>query len=130
METTPNTHLSIDHSLCGEAVDMREGWARVRLEATDQMAVDEHGLVHGGFVFGLADYAAMLAVNDPNVVLGGAQVSFVAPIEVGDEVVATAEVGEENGKKRVVEASASVGDTEVFRGTFTAFVLPKHILED
>ena len=33
-------------------------------------------------MFGAADYAAMLAVNDPNVVLGNAELRFVAPVEV------------------------------------------------
>jgi acyl-coenzyme A thioesterase PaaI-like protein len=44
------------------------------------MAADQRGLVHGGFTFGLADYAAMVAVNDPNVVLGAAEVRFLAPV--------------------------------------------------
>jgi acyl-coenzyme A thioesterase PaaI-like protein len=49
------------------------------------MVVDAHGLVHGGFVFGLADYAAMLAVNDPNVVLGAAEARFLKPVRRGDQ---------------------------------------------
>ena len=84
--------------------------------------------LHGGFVFGLADYAAMLAVNDPNVVLGAAEVRFTAPVKVGDEVVAAAKVIEEKGKKRVIEVSAKVGEAEVLAGTLTAFVLPEHVL--
>jgi acyl-coenzyme A thioesterase PaaI-like protein len=49
------------------------------------MAVDDRGLVHGGFVFGLADHAAMLAVNDPNVVLGAASTRFLKPVRVGED---------------------------------------------
>lgn len=124
-----NTHLNIDPSLCGEPVELEEGAARVRLEVTEEMAVDERGLIHGGFVFGLADYAAMLAVNDPNVVLGGAEVRFSSPVEVGDEVLAEAKVVESDGKKRVIEAKAVVEDWEVFAGTFTAFVLEEHVLD-
>ena len=56
----PNTHLAIDHSLCGAPQDLSEGHATARLETTAAMAVDVQGLVHGGFVFGLADHAAML----------------------------------------------------------------------
>jgi len=48
------------------------------------MVVDDHKLVHGGFIFGAADYAAMAAVNDPNVVLGSAEVSFLKPSKSGD----------------------------------------------
>lgn len=96
------------------------------------MAADDRGLVHGGFVFGLADYAAMVAVGDPNVVLGAAESRFTAPVRVGETVIATAEASGE-GKKRTVTVSASVnqpGDgREVFRGTFTCFVLDQHVLD-
>lgn len=129
MTTRPNTHLNIDPKLCGEPVVLDEGRATVSFEATQEMAVDDRGLVHGGFVFGLADYAAMLAVNDPNVVLGAADCKFTAPVTVGQEVVATAEVTEEKGKKRVVEASAMVDDKKVFQATFTTFVLEQHVLD-
>jgi acyl-coenzyme A thioesterase PaaI-like protein len=125
----PNTHLSIDARLCGEPVALSEGRAHARFIATPDMAADGRGLVHGGFVFGLADYAAMLAVNDPNVVLGAAEVQFLAPVEVGQTVDATAEVVEADGKKRRILATATVGEREVFRGTFTAFVLPHHVLD-
>lgn len=123
-----NTHLGIDRALCGEPVTVAPGEASVRFITTDAMAVDDRGLVHGGFVFGLADHAAMLAVNDPNVVLGAADVRFNAPVVVGDEVVATARVVDESGKKRVLESSARVGDREVLTATFTAFVLEQHVL--
>lgn len=129
MSTEPKTHLKINQHLCGEPVELGEGRARVAFEASAEMAVDERGLVHGGFVFGLADYAAMLAVNDPNVVLGSAEVRFTAPVSVGQRVEATAEVRETKGKKRVLEASAVAGNSKVFEATFTAFVLDEHVLD-
>lgn len=123
------THLDIDPTLCGELVELAVGFARTRLRASDRMRVDARGLVHGSFVFGLADYAAMLAVNDPFVVLGAADVKFVAPIVVGDEVEATATIVEEKGKKRVVQTEATVAGRVVFAGTFTTFVLEAHVLD-
>jgi acyl-coenzyme A thioesterase PaaI-like protein len=123
------THLGIDRRLCGAPVSLGEGTATASFVATKEMAVDDRGLVHGGFVFGLADHAAMLAVNHPNVVLGSSDVRFLAPVEVGDEVVATATRTEESGKKHVLRVSAKVGDREVLGGTMTAFVLEKHVLE-
>ena len=89
----PQTHLGIDAGLCGSPVRLTDGHAEVRLATVPAMAVDESGLVHGGFVFGLADHAAMLAVNDPNVVLGGANTRFLKPVRVGEVVVAVATVG-------------------------------------
>ena len=72
------------------------------------MSADSQGLVHGGFIFGAADYAAMSAVNDPYVVLGAASSKFVAPVKVGDAVLCQASVVSEKGKKRVVEVKAFV----------------------
>lgn len=130
MTVAPNTHLEINAGLCGEVVALEGGRAEVALVAAEEMAADKRGLVHGGFIFGLADYAAMLAVNDPLVVLGSAEARFVAPVQVGDRVVARAEVVENAGKRRVVNAYATVEDREVFRGSFTTFVLEKHVLDD
>ena len=126
---TPRTHLGISHTLCGAPVDLQEGRASTRFVATAEMAADDRGLVHGGFVFGLADHAAMLAVNDPFVVLGSSDVRFVAPVRVGDEVIAHAEITENKGKKRVLAVRALVGDREVLVGTLTAFVLETHVLD-
>lgn len=125
-----NTHRSIDPELVGVPVALEEGAATVRLTAASRMGADETGLVHGGFTFGLADYAVMLAVNDPNVVLGGAEVKFLKPVRVGEVMVAVATVKEAAGKKRIVEVSVSVGAEKVMEGVLTAFVLPKHILAE
>jgi acyl-coenzyme A thioesterase PaaI-like protein len=129
MSIEVKTHPTIDHGLCGAPRELGEGRASVSLKTTEAMAVDARGLVHGGFVFGAADHAAMLAVNDPNVVLGAAETRFLAPVKVGDEVLCEARVIEEKGKKRVLEATAKVGEREVLRATFTAFVLPQHVLD-
>lgn len=126
--TESKTHLAISSSLCGDIVSLAEGTATTRFVATDVMRADAEGLVHGGFVFGLADYAAMLAVNDPNVVLGSADMRFLAPVKVGDEVSATARVIETKGKKRVLEIVAKVGEREVLSGKLVAFVLDQHVL--
>lgn len=127
--TEPHTHPRIDRSLCGTPVSLGEGTATTKLTPPDTMKVDDRGLVHGGFVFGLVDYAAMLAVNDPNVVLGSAEVRFTAPVRVGDEIIATATRTEQKGKKHILEVSAHVGDRKVFAGTMTAFVLDHHVLD-
>ena len=125
----PRTHLAADPALCGRIVDLGEGWAHVALDTTDAMVVDVQGLVHGGFVFGLADYAAMLAVNDPNVVLAGAQTRFLKPVGSGDRVIAQAQTVATGGRKHEVRVEARVGSEAVFEGTFTCIVLGRHVLE-
>jgi uncharacterized protein (TIGR00369 family) len=123
------THEKIDQRLCGKPVKIEENYAEVELETTEEMAADERGLVHGGFIFGQADYAAMLAVNHPNVVLGGANVRFLKPVKVGEKVLAIAKVFSEEGKKRIVDVVVKREDEEVFKGEFICFVLPKHVLD-
>ena len=123
------THEKIDQGLCGKPVKIEENYAEVELKTIEEMAADEKGLVHGGFIFGQADYAAMLAVNHPNVVLGGASVKFLKPVKVGENVLAIAKVVSEEGKKRIVEVVVKREDEEVFRGEFICFVLPEHVLD-
>ena len=123
------THKIIDRELCGEPVDLKEGFSRVMLKTLDRMKVDETGLVHGGFIFGLADYAAMLAVNHPNVVLGAADVKFLKPVKAGEIAFAEARVESSKSKKSVVNVVVTIENTEVFKGLFTCFVLDQHVLK-
>ncbi|CAK7029939.1 MAG: Transcription factor FapR [Desulfovibrio sp.] len=124
-----NTHLGISHEFCGTPIELSPGKAVVSLVTTAIMAADSQNLVHGGFVFGMADYAAMLAVNDPNVVLGSADMKFLKPVRVGETLLAAACVKEEKGKKRVVEVIVSRDGEEVVSGTCVCFVLDKHVLD-
>lgn len=123
------THHLIDQELCGRPVTLEQGLCRVILTAPDRMAADDKGLVHGGFVFGLADYAAMLAVNDPHVVLGAAEMRFLQPVRIGETLSAEARVVSVDGKKQTVAVAVTVGDQTVFQGTLTCFVLDHHVLD-
>ena len=124
----PQTHLAIDRRLCGEPLEIGDGLAAVAWTALPEMAADERGLVHGGFVFGLADYAAMLAVNHPNVVLGSAEVRFLKPVTVGERLVARAEVEETDGRKSRVRVEVLRGEEAVMSGSFRCFTLENHVL--
>ena len=123
------THLAIDAELCGHLEELRTQYCRLRMITTDRMAADAHGLVHGGFIFGMADYAAMLAVNDPYVVLGAADSRFLKPVRTGESVVAEAQVESVDGKKHMVTATVSRDQEVVYQGTFTCFVLERHVLD-
>jgi len=123
------THRSIDQDLCGRPLLVKQGFSQVELTTTDRMAVDDPGLVHGGFVFGLADYAAMIAVNHPHVVLGAAEVNFKKPVRVGETIIAEAEVTESQGRKQLVRVAVRRGDDLLFEGEFLCFVLDPHVLD-
>ncbi|ANF22768.1 hotdog fold thioesterase [Thermococcus piezophilus] len=124
------THRLTSERLVGKPMKIEDGYAEVVLETTEEMAVDEYGLVHGGFTFGLADYAAMLVVNEPTVVLGKAEVKFLKPVKAGERLLAKAKVEEDLGRKKLVKAEVFNGKNEkVFEGAFHCYVLEKHVLE-
>ena len=123
------THTLARGDLLGTPLRIATGEsAEVILIATEEMAVDGRGLIHGGFTFGLADYAAMLAVNNPFVVLGGSESRFLAPVKVGDSMIAFAKVQETKGSRRSVRVEVFVSDLHVFTGVFSCFVLEDHVL--
>ncbi len=123
------THKKINQSLSGMPLELSEGKALVKLKTDERMVADEKGLIHGGFIFSLADYAAMLAVNEETVVLAKAEVKFVKPVKLGDEILATAEVKEIEGKKRKVYVEVKRGEDLVFLGEFLCVVPERHVLD-
>jgi uncharacterized protein (TIGR00369 family) len=123
------THDLIDRELCGRPVDLSPGRAVVVLDLSERMAVDATGLVHGGFVFGLADHAAMLAVNEPTVVLAAAETRFLAPAAAGERLEATARVVGQDGRKRQVEVEVTRDEERVFTGSFLCVTPSRHVLE-
>lgn len=124
------THLEIDTELCGTPLEVGDGYSRVELTPGPRTASDEHGLVHGGFTFGLADYAAMLAVNHPNVVLAAAEVKFLRPVRTGERLLAEArlEGGAAGDDKPWVTVTVTRDGEPVFSGRFRCYVPPRHVL--
>lgn len=123
------THLNIDRSISGEPVELKEGYAEVLLKTSERMLADEKGLIHGGFIFSAADYAAMLAVNHPNVVLAGANVKFLKPVKLGDNILCKARITEDKGRKKKIVVECFKESEKVFEGEFYTVVLDKHVLE-
>lgn len=130
-KTKQNTHILASKKFVGSVISIDNNSAKVTLKITEEMVVDSYNLVHGGFVFGLADYAAMVAINEPTVVLGKATVKFIKPVTVNDVLTAKAEIQHKNdGKKMIVDVVVSNDKKEiVFEGEFVCFVLEKHILK-
>ena len=125
-----NTHTKIDTTYSGSIISLEEGKSTLEMTPTRKMAVDEYGLIHGGFLFSLADHAAMVTVNHPNVVLGSANVKFLKPVSFGDALVCQGKLIRDDGNKKIVTVTILRDNEEVFSGEFTCFVLEKHVLED
>lgn len=125
------THKLANPSLLGKPIKIVDGVeAVVELRASDEMKVDEYGLIHGGFTFGLADYAAMLAVNHPYIVLGESHVRFLAPVRVGELMRANARVSGAEGRKIVVSVDVYANGKYVLKADMICFKLGKHVLSD
>jgi len=124
-----NTHLRINESLSGEITLIEKGYIELRLTTSNDMLADEIGLVHGGFIFSAADYAAMAAVNEKNVVLVASDCQFLSPVKLHDEVNFVARVRHHEGKKRNVHVVAKVHDIKVFEGEFKTVITERHVLK-
>ena len=123
------THEKINSELTGEIIKLEQGYVEVRLTTTPDMLADDIGLIHGGFIFSAADYAAMLAVNEKNVVLVGSECQFLSPVKFHDEVNFVAKVRHKDGRKRNIHVEAHVLDIKVFEGEFKTVVTDKHVLK-
>jgi acyl-CoA thioesterase len=79
-------------SLGIEISDVSDGRATATMTVRPDMS-NGHGICHGGYVFLLADTAFAFACNTHGVttVAAGADVEFLAPVAVGDRLVAPAE---------------------------------------
>ena len=124
------THESIDEKYSGKCIDLIPGKRSiVTLKTEDFMRADSKGLIHGGFTFSLADYAAMIAVNHPNVVLVNANVKFTSPVKVGDFLIAKAHVYRKSGNKYFVEVNIQRNEKTVSVGKFKCLILKTHVLD-
>ena len=123
------THEKINHDLNGEIIVLEQGYVELRLTTTHEMIADDVGLIHGGFIFSSCDYAAMLAVNERNVVLVASNCQFLSPVKFRDEVKVVARVRHKEGRKRDVHVTAFVLDIKVFEGDFKTVVTERHVLK-
>ncbi len=123
------THEKINQNLCGEVLKLEVGYVELRLTTTSDMVADSIGLVHGGFIFSAADYAAMVAVNEKNVLLVASDCQFLSPVKLHDEVNIIAKVRHKEGRKRNVHVEGYVLDIKVFEGEFKTVITERHVLK-
>lgn len=123
------THNKIKTNLCGSIVKLEAGYSSTTLLTTKEMSVDELGLVHSGFIFSAADYAAAVAVNEPNVVIIGSRSKFLAPAKVDDLIEFVAKAKFEDSRKREIKVTGHINDIKVYEGLFSAVVLEQHIFK-
>lgn len=106
-------------SLGIELLEAGKGAAALRMTVTPAM-VNGHGIAHGGYLFLFADTAFACACNShgPVTVAAGADITFVAPVREGDELVALAKERTRFGRSGVYDVTLLRGEQVVaeFRG--------------
>ncbi len=128
-EENLNTHQKIKKSLCGNIVFLEKGHSKTTLQTTDDMSVDMLGLIHSGFIFGAAEYAAVSAINEENLVIISSKTKFLAPAKNGDLIEFDAKAKFEDSRKREVKVIGEINEIKVFEGIYQAIVLENHILK-
>ncbi len=102
-----------------ELLHAGDGTAAIRMTISRAM-VNGHGIAHGGYVFLLADSAFACACNSkgPVTVAAGADITFVAPVREGDDLVATAQERVSYGRSGIYDVTVRRGGQVVaeFRG--------------
>lgn len=95
-------------------VDVRPGSATLSMTVRRDM-VNGHQIGHGGLTFALADSAFAFACNSYNrsTVAAGAEIAFLAPTRLGDELVATAVERSREDRDGVYDVTVRCGDTVV-----------------
>jgi acyl-CoA thioesterase len=89
-----------------EIDDVHPGRALARLRVGPSM-VNGHRIAHGGYVFLLADTAFAFACNTYGapVVARSAEITFVAPVYEGDQLVATAVERHRRGRSGIYDVT-------------------------
>jgi acyl-CoA thioesterase len=95
------------------------GWARTAMTVAPRH-LNGHGLCHGGYVFLLADAALAFASNShgTSTVASGADIDFLRPGALGEELVAEARELARSGRSGVYDVTVRSGGATVaeFRG--------------
>jgi acyl-CoA thioesterase len=94
--------------------DAREGYALVRMKVRADM-LNGHAMAHGGMIFALADTAFAYACNsrNENTVAQNASISFLAPAQPGDVLIAEAREVSRSGRSGVYQVGVRTEDGRV-----------------
>ncbi len=118
----------INQNLVGVLDDIKEGEAVVKFTCTEDMVVDQKGLIHSGFIFSSANYAAIAAINHQNAILAVSKANFLAPAALNDVITFRAKAMQTEARKRVVEVAGYLQDVKIFEAEFSVVVLERHVL--
>lgn len=118
----------IDSSICGELLTLSKNKAEVSFIPKESMIYDDK-IIHSGFIFGAASYAAMCAINKKNSLIITSETKFFAPVELGQEVLFRAVALQSEGKKCEVRVEGLLLDIKIFEGIFSVAIFDKKLFK-
>lgn len=118
----------ISFRLSGELVGIGHNISKVKFVPIEEMCVDSR-LIHSGFVFGAAAHCALTALNKKNSLIIGSDAKFLAPIELGHEIIFKGKALQDDTKKCEVRVEGFLLDIKVFYGMFYIAVFDKKIFK-
>lgn len=105
--------------IVGELVDIQLGQQGISILATTaEMVFEKTRIVRGHYLFAQAESLALAIVDADIVVTGLANVKYKRPVQVGERLVAKAEVLRRRTNKHVVLVTTRSSDEQVFRAKF------------
>lgn len=106
----------------GELIDLELGrTGRSSLLADRSMGFSHQPIVRGHYIFGQANSLAVAVIDAEKALTGTVRMRFLQPVNVGETIVAEANVVQKRGANSLVRVVSRVQGQAVFRGTFTIF---------
>lgn len=122
------TCTGINADFCGELIKIGENSAEV-VYATSSVMLSDEKAIHSGFIFGSAAYAALCAINKKNSIIISSETKFLAPIELGHEILFKATALQNGFKKCEVKVEGFLLDIKVFEGMFYIAIFDKKLFK-
>ena len=118
----------INNTFCGHVYDLSKNHAKSVFISSNEMVVDDQGLIHSAFVFSAANYVALAAINKEFAIVISSRTFFYSPLKLGDVLFLEAQaMFDENARKREIRVLGFVKEIKVFEATMQAIITDTHV---
>jgi acyl-CoA thioesterase len=128
-ELRVRTHTELDPNQVGHVDHLNPDESRITLTTSRSMHADMENLVHSGYIGSSAEYAALIAVNEPNAMIYSVSSQYFACARVGDDVSYKATVKHSEGRKRDVTVVGKIESIKVYEAHIVVIIPEYHPLK-
>lgn len=106
----------------GELIKLElDDFAQSFLRTTEKMALQDSNIIRGHHIFAQANSLAVAVIDSEMVLTGSVELKYIKPVNVGDDLKASAQVKAIENDKYFVEVITKRSEDHVFTGDFTMF---------